>query len=172
MSHDWGYVCVAHDPPIHSEDWFNHGEDLLRAVLLTERAGDWPDDPAQTTVARKHLGPDPAPVEHNGYETTAPILWLREHPRCEVVLRGEDGEVMLPDGTTAMGRVRRDRKRPVRGPRGIERWETVPFPEPPERLCGCPDGGTPMGPTSAPGYLALRPADGWIRCATCRGLIV
>jgi hypothetical protein len=171
VSTHWEYVCVSHDPPI-SSDRLNHGADALRAALLLERDGKWPDDPAQTSDSRRLYGAEPAPLMHKGREHVWPIYWLRAHPRCTVVLACEYGEVMLPDGTEVMGRGDRNARRPVRGPHGVERWETVPFPEPPERLCACPDGGTPMGPTSAPGYLGLRPGGGWVRCGVCKGLIV
>jgi len=82
MSTYWGYVCQSHDPELESERWFNHGEDVLAEVYRIERAGDWPNDPLD----------DPRPVGHREYNTNAPIVWLREHPRCQVALRSEYGD--------------------------------------------------------------------------------
>lgn len=87
MSTYWGYVCVSHDPPLESEHWFNHGEDVLVDAFLRERAGEWPNDPSFTAWD------EPVPLVLRGYETTSPISWLREHPRCEVALRNEYGDI-------------------------------------------------------------------------------
>jgi hypothetical protein len=38
----WGYVCESHNPPLISEHWFNHGEDVLTDAYRKERAGEWP----------------------------------------------------------------------------------------------------------------------------------
>jgi hypothetical protein len=29
----WGYVCESHNPPLESEHWINHGEDVLVATF-------------------------------------------------------------------------------------------------------------------------------------------
>lgn len=87
MSTYWGYVCDSHDPPLISERWFNHGEEVLIDVFRKERAGEWPMDMAYPLLE------DPMPVVwRNGYETTAPIRWLRKHPHCTVNLHSEYGE--------------------------------------------------------------------------------
>ncbi len=82
MSTYWGYQCISHDPPLTSEHWFNHGEETLRDLFAKVRAGTWPDDDI--------LGP--APVDHRGYATNSPPVWLMEHPECEVVLNNEYGD--------------------------------------------------------------------------------
>ena len=87
MSTYWGFACVSHDPPLTSERWFNHGEGTLRQAFRLERAGAWPNDPDMPEVLE-----EPLPVAHRGHATTAPIQWLREHPRCTVVLRNEYGD--------------------------------------------------------------------------------
>lgn len=87
MSTNWGFACVSHDPPLISDHWFNHGAEALRQVFRLERAGAWPNDPDLPVV----LG-EPLPVEHRGYATSSPIRWLRDHPRCQVVLHNEYGD--------------------------------------------------------------------------------
>jgi hypothetical protein len=77
----WGYVCESHDPPLASEHWFNHGEDTLAALVRAVRNGSWPVDEID----------EPAPVDHMGYATSAPVRWLREHPRCTIALHNEYG---------------------------------------------------------------------------------
>ena len=87
MSTYWGYVCDSHDPPLISERWFNHGEAVLTDAYTRERAGQWPTDPNITAWD------EPVPVvSSGGYETTAPISWLREHPRCTLALHNEYGD--------------------------------------------------------------------------------
>lgn len=86
MSTYWGYACVSHDPPLISDHWFNHGGDLLVEVFHRVRAGQWPLDPRLPELLE-----EPAPVDHRGYLTAAPIHWLRSHPNCEVVLDNEYG---------------------------------------------------------------------------------
>lgn len=87
MSTHWGYTCLSHDPPLSSDTWFNHGEQILLHAYQTERAGQWPRDPAITAWD------EPVPVYNGGHGTTAPIEWLRQHPRCNVALRNEYGDV-------------------------------------------------------------------------------
>lgn len=86
MSTYWGYVCKAHEPPIESEHWFNHGQHILAEVLTSERAGEWPSD---------EWG-DPGAVNHRGYVTDSPVVWLRQHPHCKVWLRNEYGDEFDP----------------------------------------------------------------------------
>lgn len=86
MSTYWGYSCVSHDPPLNSDHWLNHGEDVLIDAYLRERRGEWPDDDADLPWV------EPEPVVLRGFESTAPIWWLRSHPHCEVVLHNEYGE--------------------------------------------------------------------------------
>jgi hypothetical protein len=86
LSTYWGFVCRSHDPEIESEHWFNCGAALLADVYQKERAGEWPDDDGY------EYG-EPATINHDGYPpTTAPIIWLRAHPRCDVALRSEFGD--------------------------------------------------------------------------------
>lgn len=87
MSTSWGYVCQSHNPNQHSEDWFNHGQDLLADVYRRVRAGAWPTDEDD----------DPVPVVHRGYETRAPVYWLRGHPHCMIALWNEYGVVVSLD---------------------------------------------------------------------------
>jgi len=82
----WGYACVSHEPPIVSEHWFNHGDEALAKVFCLERAGEWPVDDRWPELG------DPVPMVHRHYETTVPIVWLREHPNCTVVLHNEYGD--------------------------------------------------------------------------------
>lgn len=91
MSTYWGFVCESHDPPLESEHWFNHGDKVLIDLFIRERAGVWPVDTAKLERFPA-LGPEPMPVEHRGYVTTAPVDWLREHPRCSIALRNEYGD--------------------------------------------------------------------------------
>jgi hypothetical protein len=97
LSTNWGYACISHDPPLVSECWFNHGEEVLVDAFLRERAGQWPSDPSGGDVEWA----EPMPVTLRSYATTSPIYWLREHPRCEVVLHNEDGETRLIGETVA-----------------------------------------------------------------------
>lgn len=87
MSHDWGYGCITHDPPLESEHWLNHGADTLRRVFRVVRAGSWP----QTEPWPGADYTDPMPVEHHGYQHTGVVPWLLAHPRCEVVVVDEYG---------------------------------------------------------------------------------
>lgn len=77
MSNHWGYVCRSHDPEIESEHWFDRGAGVLAEVCQKVRAGEWPDGVAS---------PDGC------YRTAEPILWLRQHPKCDVALRSEYGD--------------------------------------------------------------------------------
>jgi hypothetical protein len=95
MSTYWGYVCRSHDPEIESEHWFNQGAALLAGVYQKVRAGSWPDG------ADMGGWKEPALVEHNGYETAGPVLWLEEHPRCDVALRSEYGDTREIAGSRA-----------------------------------------------------------------------
>lgn len=87
MSTSWGYVCQSHNPNQYSEDWFNHGQDLLTDVYRRVRAGEWPTDEDD----------DPVPVVHRGHETRAPVYWLRGHPHCMIALWNEYGVVVSLD---------------------------------------------------------------------------
>jgi len=78
----WGYACRSHSPELRSEAWFNHGDGALRKTLDSYRAGNWPTDEWD----------DPLPMSHQGYLTTSPIAWLREHPHCEVGIINEYGK--------------------------------------------------------------------------------
>jgi hypothetical protein len=116
MSTYWGYVCESHDPPLESERWFNHGADMLTEVFLQERAGEWPNDPEMLHWE------EPVPVVHRGHATTAPIEWLRQHPRCAIALRNEYGD-RRPIGETVPGSIvhpiavaRRDTNEPAEAP--------------------------------------------------------
>lgn len=97
MSTYWGYVCQSHDPHLESERWFNHGEDVLTEAYQLERAGEWPNDPAWPLLD------EPRDVKHRGYFTSAPIHWLREHPKCQVALRSEYGDTKSLDAPTNGG---------------------------------------------------------------------
>lgn len=87
MSTNWGFVCLSHDPPLASEHWFNHGEDVLRDAWQKERADEWPDDPKFTAWA------EPLPVVLRSAATASPIFWLRQHPNCTVGLHNEYGDI-------------------------------------------------------------------------------
>lgn len=82
MSTYWGYVCLDHEPPLRSEEWFNHGEDTLERFLRAFRAGGY-------TVEHYPL----PSIEHRGYSTEAPAWWLANHPNCRVALGNEYGEI-------------------------------------------------------------------------------
>lgn len=88
MSTYWGFACVSHDPPLVSECWFNRGDDRLAEAFHLERAGEWPDDPKWPALEN----PMPMTYSDGLHGTAAPIHWLREHPRCEVVLQNEYGD--------------------------------------------------------------------------------
>lgn len=166
MSTDWGYACVSHDPPMYSEEWFNHGEAVLRAALLQHRSAEgWPDDPDQSEENRRLLGPDPAPVQHEGYATTAPVRWLNQHPHCEVVIVSEYGEAIDSHGVQIAGH------QPVRSGRnvgGIFRWADEPWPPEGEHLCAC-EAPVSMAPWNPRG--STTSWTHWTRCAICKGLI-
>jgi len=91
MSTYWGYVCESHDPPLTSEHWFNHGEEVLTQAYTLERQGQWPND-TEFMLKYPALDPSPMPIDHRGYVTTWPIEWLREHPNCTVALHNEYGD--------------------------------------------------------------------------------
>ena len=82
MSTYWGYVCRSHIPNIISDHWLNHGEDELRDVARLVRLGAWPDHP--------HYG-GPIGFYFDGTTWTDPIIWLRQHPHCDVALHNEYG---------------------------------------------------------------------------------
>jgi hypothetical protein len=84
MSTYWGYVCRSHDPELESEHWINHGEEVL-ADIANRALGPqgWPEQPV--------LG-GPIPFYFDGVHWTAPIVWLQQHPRCDIALRNEYGK--------------------------------------------------------------------------------
>lgn len=83
MSKEWGYVCRSHDPELPSDQWINHGEDILADVARTYRQGLWPNN--------DQWG-QPVGFYHDGIAWTAPITWLQQHPRCDIALRSEYGD--------------------------------------------------------------------------------
>lgn len=99
MSTYWGYRCISHDPPLESEHWFNHGEDVLIDAYLKVRAGTWPMVPDRLFPGEF----EPALVVHRSYETAEPHAWLTDHPRCEVVLANEYGDVRAIGETITSG---------------------------------------------------------------------
>lgn len=88
MSTYWGYVCESHDPPLISEHWINHGEEVLIETFFKVRAGEWPDDPRMPDLGE----PLPVVFYASGYGSSAPVWWLGKHPHCAVSLHNEYGE--------------------------------------------------------------------------------
>lgn len=87
MSVNWGYACTSHDPAIRSERWFNHGEELLIGIYTLHKMGIWPN------VKQEFFDDEPVEVNVPGFPVTnSPIVWLREHPNCTVVLQNEYGD--------------------------------------------------------------------------------
>jgi hypothetical protein len=77
----------------------NHGEDRLAALFWAVRRGEWPSDPSITAWA------EPMPVPYHAgpeaYASTAPIMWLHEHPSCQIVLHNEYGDTRIIGETVA-----------------------------------------------------------------------
>jgi len=101
VSKHWGYVCVSHDPPLASERFGNHADDILRDIHRAHRAGTLAMEPevhesgpfaGQTNYTRDYVA---LPMHHGSdhYKSTAPMNWLDDHPRCEIMLRSEYGDI-------------------------------------------------------------------------------
>lgn len=80
MSTYWGYVCLDHEPPLHSEHWLNRGEDALERFLRAWKAGGYTAD----------TSPMPSMGQYPGAQ---PAYWLAAHPTCRVALGNEYGEI-------------------------------------------------------------------------------
>lgn len=76
MSTYWGYKCMSHDPPLESEYWYNHGDEKL-AALLKDRE------------ALIRLG------DNLSLSLPPEIVWLREHPKCTVVVANAHGDTYV-----------------------------------------------------------------------------
>ena len=83
MSTYYGYVCLSHDPPLHSEHWLNRGEDTLRRFLAAWRAGGYTADTYPLPKLPVHRGWDGDPAE-----------WLAAHPNCRIGIGNENGEIV------------------------------------------------------------------------------
>jgi hypothetical protein len=88
----WYYECVDHDPPLRSvEEVTQHTDDVhyRRAVsLMAERPVDphWENDYWRTGSI-------------DTYFDAHAIVFLQQHPRCQLRMVSEAGEYRLEDGT-------------------------------------------------------------------------
>lgn len=161
MSTDWGFACLSHDPPLVLYPDYP-SRDGMADLLTRIRSGTWPTITEFAGTAIESIEDAPY-AEH----WSAPVKFLREHPKCRIAIVSEYGETWFTEGGLLQVSGRDERKSHRRDPSlppGV-RGALVPGVYPPEGEVRC----TCYQPTLAVTHPDMTMRDGWVRCTACGG---
>lgn len=83
MSTRWGFVCVSHDPELGDHDMVGGSGDYGKNILM---------DLWSVRATYAALNDDIFQDAANGSTYTSAVYFLRQHPRCVLVIESEYGD--------------------------------------------------------------------------------